>query len=304
ALIHVKNALHENSSIHWHGILLPNRMDGVPNMTYPPIKPGETFTYRFPLRQSGTYWYHSHSGLQEQRGLYGAFIIEPKDKSDIDNIPDRVLVLSDWTNEHPSEVLHTLKRGSEWYSIKKRSAQSILGATRLGMLGDYFNRELGRMPPMDISDISYDTFLMNGAQTSSLSDVDSGKLRLRLINGSASTFFYTEFAGGTMRVVTADGQPVEPFNIKRLLLGVAESYDVILDLKTGISQEFRATSHDNTGYASLWLGQGTQQRAADIPSPNLYHSMHTTSLHSLFALTPWGAMGMSGDTSSPHHMHH
>ncbi|MCB0340059.1 MAG: multicopper oxidase domain-containing protein, partial [Bdellovibrionales bacterium] len=201
-IIHVKNNLSENSSIHWHGILLPNEMDGVPYMTYPPIKPGETFTYRFTLRQSGTYWYHSHSGLQEQRGLYGAFIIEPKVKSSNDLIEDHVVVLSDWTNELPETVMHTLKRGSDWYSIKKRSAQSILGAINSSMLGDYFKRELSRMPAMDISDVAYDSFLINGSDTTTLPIEDNREIRLRIINGSASTFFYTEYSAGKMQVIS------------------------------------------------------------------------------------------------------
>lgn len=302
-IIHVKNELKEDTSIHWHGLLLPNRMDGVPNMTYPPIRPGKTFTYKFTLRQSGTYWYHSHTRLQEQRGLYGAFIIEPKVKKKIDKLPEHVVVLSDWTNEDPSEVLHTLKRGSEWYSIKKRSAQSIIGAAKANMLGDYFSRELSRMPPMDISDVYYNAFLINGLQKSELKNLKSGELRLRIINGSASTFFYTQFSGSVMKVVSADGLPVKPFEIQRLLLGVAETYDVILNLKKNTSHEFRATSHDNSGSASLWIGKGKKETATNIPWPNLYKVMHKPSLKSLIAITPWGAMGMSGDTKMSHNMH-
>ncbi|MCB0353825.1 MAG: multicopper oxidase domain-containing protein [Bdellovibrionales bacterium] len=304
AVVHVTNKLHQNSSIHWHGILLPNRMDGVPNMTFPPIRPGKTFTYRFPLRQTGTYWYHSHSGLQEQRGLYGAIVIDPKVPEAFDEIPDLVVLLSDWTNEDPHEVLHTLKRGSEWYSIQKGSAQSILGAAQLGMLGDYYSRELSRMPPMDISDVAYDTFLINGAPNSKVDSPEGGRLRLRIINGSASTFFYTEFAGGPMKVIAADGQSVDPFEIKRLLLGVAETYDVIVETRKEFSQEFRATSHDNSGSASLWIGEGAQQSAPTLPWPNAYRAMHGVTLQSLVAITPWGAMGMSGDMHSMHHHDH
>ncbi|MCB0335026.1 MAG: multicopper oxidase domain-containing protein [Bdellovibrionales bacterium] len=305
-VIHVKNTLSENASIHWHGILLPNRMDGVPDMTYPPIKPGETFTYRFKLRQSGTYWYHSHSGLQEQRGLYGAFVIEPRSKTKVDRIPDKVLVLSDWTDEDPRSVLHTLKRGSEWYSIQKNSAQSILGAASIGMLGDYFTRELSRMPAMDISDIHYDKFLINGASTTELADIGGAELRLRIINGSASTFFYTQVAGTKMKIVSADGQAVVPFEVDRLLLGVAETYDVIVPVESGVSREFRATSHDNVGSASFWLGNGERQFAPEIPFPNLYKSMHGPSFTGLIAITPWGAMGMDSPKSNAnhHHMHH
>lgn len=299
-VIHVKNNLSENASIHWHGLLLPNNMDGVPNMTYPPIKPSETFTYRFKLRQSGTYWYHSHSGLQEQRGLYGAFIIDPKEPTALDQTPDKVLVLSDWTNQLPSEVLHTLKRGSEWYSIKKESAQSILGAARLGMLSDYYSRELSRMPAMDISDVYYDAFLINGKQNA-VENTSNKKIRLRVINGSASTIFYAQFADQQMTVISADGQPVVPFKIERLLIGVAESYDLIIETDPQLSREFRATSHDNVAKASLWFGNGTKVMAPDIPWPNLYRAMHPASLKSMLSITPWGAMGMSDNSSMMHH---
>jgi len=147
AVIRVHNQMDVETSIHWHGILLPNAMDGVPFLTFPPIAPGQTFVYTFDLRQSGTYWYHSHTMLQEQRGLFGAIVIAPKDKGAFDRLRDHVVVLSDWTDEEADSVLHTLKRGSEWYSLQKGSGQSVLGAARLGMLGAYFSRELQRMPP-------------------------------------------------------------------------------------------------------------------------------------------------------------
>jgi len=144
-----------------------NRMDGVPYISFQPIKPGATFTYEFPIRQSGTYWYHSHTELQEQSGIYGSIVIEPREHR-FHTDGDYVVLLSDWTNENPHEVLRTLKRGSEWYVIEKGSGQSIVGAARLGMLGAYFNRELLRMPAMDISDIAYDRFLANGKVESTL----------------------------------------------------------------------------------------------------------------------------------------
>ena len=153
ARIHVHNNMSVETSIHWHGVLVPPDMDGVPNLSFPPIEPGTTFSYEFPIRQSGTYWYHSHTSLQEQSGVYGSIVIEP-----LQNGPkpdhDYVILLSDWTDENPHEVNRTLKRGSEWYALEKGSGQSILGAARLGMLGDYFRRELQRMPPMDISDVT------------------------------------------------------------------------------------------------------------------------------------------------------
>ncbi len=292
-VIRVHNQMDVETSIHWHGILLPNAMDGVPFVTFPPIAPGRTFTYEFDLRQSGTYWYHSHTMLQEQRGLYGALVIAPKEETAFDRLRDHVVVLSDWTDEDASSVLHTLKRGSEWYSLQKGSGQSMLGATRLGLLGAYFSRELQRMPPMDLSDVYYDRFLLNGAPEQFLAARRGDQVRLRIIAGSASTFFYLQFAGGPMQVVAADGLPVQPFEERRLLIGVAETYDVIVTVPTDGSYEFRATAHDGSGHASLWLGDGQRHPAPDIPYPNLYASMGGLSFKRVLALTPGGSMGMS-----------
>lgn len=161
ARIHVHNKMSTETSIHWHGLLVPPDMDGVPYVSFPPIRPGATFTYEFPIRQSGTYWYHSHTSLQEQSGVYGAIVIEPRQQG-LHADRDYVVLLSDWTDENPHNVNRTLRRGSEWYAIQKGSAQSILGGARLDMLADYFKRELGRMPAMDIADVAYDRFLANG----------------------------------------------------------------------------------------------------------------------------------------------
>lgn len=294
AVIRVHNQMDVETSIHWHGILLPNAMDGVPYLTYPPIAPGETFTYEFDLRQSGTYWYHSHTLLQEQRGLFGALVIAPKSAGEFDGLRDHVVVLSDWTDEDARSVLHTLKRGSEWYSIRKGSGQSVLGAARLGLLGAYFSRELQRMPPMDLADVYYDRFLLNGAPQQSLTAKPGEKIRLRVIAGSASTFFFLQFAGGSMQVIAADGQLVQPFDEGRLLIGVAETYDVIVTVPAEGTYEFRATAHDGSGCASLWIGSGPQHAAPDIPFPNLYVNMGGLTIQRVLALTPGGSMGMPG----------
>lgn len=294
AVIRVHNQMDVETSIHWHGILLPNAMDGVPHVTYPPIAPGQTFTYEFDLRQSGTYWYHSHTMLQEQRGLFGALVIAPKSAGGYDGLRDHVVVLSDWTDEDAHSVLHMLKRGSEWYSIRKGSGQSVLGAARLGLLGAYFSRELQRMPPMDLADVYYDRFLLNGAAQQTLAGEPGEKIRLRVIAGSASTFFYLQFAGGPMQVVAADGLPVRPFDERRLLIGVAETYDVIVTVPAEGSHEFRATAHDGSGHASLWIGSGPRHAAPDIPFPNLYVNMGGLTLKRVLALTPGGSMGMPG----------
>lgn len=292
ARIRVHNRMTVPTSIHWHGLLVPPEMDGVPFLTFPPIAPGSTFTYEFPIRHSGTFWYHSHSELQEQSGVYGSIVIEPHERR---YHPDRdyVVLLSDWTDEDPHDVLRTLKRGSEWYSIEKGSGQSILGAARSGMLGDYFGRELQRMPPMDISDIAYDRFLANGEPEIAL-DADPGeRVRLRIIDGSATTFFYVEFAGGPMTVISADGTDVEPFKTDRLLIGVAETYDVLIDVPHTGSWEFRATAHDATSFSSTWIGRGERHFAPTVPAPNLYHSMSKPTLGRILALTPAASMGMS-----------
>lgn len=292
AVIRVHNQLDEETSIHWHGILLPNDMDGVPFVTFPPIGPGKTFTYEFDLRQSGTYWYHSHTMLQEQRGLFGALVIEPREQGEFDKLRDQVVVLSDWTDEDADSVLHTLKRGSEWYTIQKGSGQSILGAVRLGILGEYFSREIQRMPPMDLSDVAYDRFLLNSGPEQFLAAVPGEKIRLRIIDGSSTTFFYLQFAGGPLQVISADGMPVQPFDETRMLIGVAETYDVIITVPAGGSYEFRATTHDGLGHASLWIGSGPRHAAPDIPFPNVYAGMGGLSLKRVLALTPAGVMGM------------
>jgi FtsP/CotA-like multicopper oxidase with cupredoxin domain len=232
--------------------------------------------------------------LQEQRGLFGALVIAPKSAGEFDGLRDHVVVLSDWTDEDASSVLHTLKRGSEWYSIRKSSGQSVLGAARLGLLGAYFSRDLQRMPPMDLADVYYDRFLLNGAPQQSLAAKPGEKIRLRVIAGSASTFFYLQFAGGPMQVIAADGQLVHPFDERRLLIGVAETYDVIVTVPTEGSYEFRATAHDGSGRASLWIGSGPRHAAPDIPFPNLYVNMGGLTIKRVLALTPGGSMGMSG----------
>jgi CopA family copper-resistance protein len=294
AVIRVHNKMDVETSIHWHGLILPNEMDGVPYVTYPPIAAGTTFTYEFELNQSGTYWYHSHTMLQEQRGLYGSFIIEPREPGEFDDLRDHVILLSDWTDEDADSVLHTLKRGSEWYAIQKNTGQSILGAARSGRLGDYFSRELQRMPPMDLSDVYYERFLLNGASEQTLAAKPGEKIRLRVIDGSATTFFYLQWAGGPMQVISSDGLPIQPFDEQRLLMGVAETYDVVVTVPESGAYEFRTTAHDGSGHASLWIGEGTRHPAPDIPAPDLYAGMGGLSWKRVFALTPGGSMGMPG----------
>jgi FtsP/CotA-like multicopper oxidase with cupredoxin domain len=294
ARIHVRNEMEEETSIHWHGILLPNLQDGVPYLTTPPIQPETTYTYEFPLKHSGTYWYHSHTGLQEQRGVYGSIVIEPAVPSVKKDI-DHVVVFSDWTDENPDEVLRTLKSSNDYYSLKKGSMQSLSGAIRADALGDVFQRSLMRMPPMDVSDIAYDGFLVNGQPSESLNALPGQKVRLRIINASASTYFYLQFAGGSMRVVSADGVDVKPVDMKRFLISVAETYDVIINVPDKGAYEFRATAQDGSGYTSLFIGSGERVAAPDVPKPNFYkmHSGHDMSSGEMKGMMKYeGSMNM------------
>ena len=298
ARIRVENRMPVETSIHWHGVLVPPGMDGVPEISFPAIQPGASFTYEFPIRQSGTYWYHSHSHLQEQRGVYGAMVIEPAHAHD--HHPggarrEAVVVLSDWTNQDPHAVLGALKRGSDWFALDKGSGQSILGAARLGMLGDYFSREWMRMPAMDIADVAYDAFLVNGRPQASLEARAGEVIRLRLVNGSASTYFHLQFAGGPLTIIAADGQEVEPVAQERLLMAVAETYDLLVTVPGAGAFELRASAHDGSGHASFWIGQGPRQAAPTLPRPNLYHAMSGHGLGQALALTPAGTMGLPDD---------
>lgn len=271
ARIRVHNRLlKEETSIHWHGLLLPNAQDGVPHVTTPPIAPGTTHTFEFELRHAGTYWYHSHTGLQEQRGVYGSIVVEPRggDRERVDH--DEVVVLSDWTLEEPEEVMRTLMSGNDWYEFKKGSTQSLLGAAKAGEWDAFWDREKSRMPAMDISDVAYDAFLANGRQTYQSSAANGRKVRLRFINAAASTYFYLQSATGPLTIVAADGPSVKPILANRLLIGMAETYDVLVSVPASGRWELRATAQDGSGHASIWLGTGEDHPAPAIPRPNLY----------------------------------
>lgn len=275
ARIRVHNDLRrEETSTHWHGLLVPNAQDGVPHVTTPPILPGGTHTFEFVLRHAGTYWYHSHTHLQEQRGVYGAIVVLPRpgaataapDRAD----RDEVLVLSDWTNEHPNEVMRTLARGSEYYLLKRGSAQSVLGAAKAGALKEYFDREWSKMPPMDVADVAYDAFLINGRRQWQVTGRPGERVRLRLVNAAASTYFYVQSSVGPLRIVEADGMPVEPVSVPRLLMGNGETYNVIVTIPRDGAWELRATAMDGSGHASALLGEGELHPASDPPKPRLY----------------------------------
>lgn len=272
ARIRVHNRLaNEETSIHWHGLLLPNVQDGVPYITTPPIEPGTSRTFEFELRHAGTYWYHSHTGLQEQSGVYGSIVVEPRTGIAERADRDEVVVLSDWTLERPGEVMRTLMSGNPWYSLKKGSTQSVVEAAKAGELTSFREREKSRMPPMDISDVAYDAFLANGKRGFQSTARNGETVRLRFINAGASTYFYLQSATGPLRIVAADGPAVRPIRVNRLLVGMAETYDVLVDVPATGRWELRATAQDGSGQASVWLGQGSEHRAPEIPRPNLYN---------------------------------
>ncbi len=292
AIIRVHNKLMmDETSIHWHGLLLPNEEDGVPYLTTAPIKPGQTHTFKFPLIQSGTYWYHSHTMLQEQSGVYGSIVIHPHNWKEQ---KEQVIMLSDWTDENPHEVLRNLKRGLDWYAIKKNSVQSWGEAFVKGYLKDRAKTEWIRMPAMDISDVYYNRFFINGKSESTFADVKPGdSLRLRVINGSASSYNWIQYAGGKMKVVAADGLPVQPVEVDKLLIAIAETYDVEIKIPDdGMAYEFRATAQDISGHASLYIGDGMKMNAPDLPKIDYFAMMRE--MNSMMGSMSIGSMDMSG----------
>ncbi len=277
ARIKVHNRLDVPTSIHWHGILLPNRQDGVPFVNNPPIKPGATVHFEFPLIQSGTYWFHSHTDLQEQRGVYGAIVITPREGERIAADRDEVVVLSDWTDEDPDAILRALKSGNDYQGYKKGTVQSLVGAAQSGALMQALRRGLRRMPPMDLSDVAYDRFLANGRPEHPIPAEPGDTVRLRFINAAASTYFHLQFAGGPVTIVAADGIETQPLTGDRFLMAIAETYDVLVTVPPGGAHELRATAQDGSGHTSVFIGRGPRVAAPAVPRPDLYKmhgSMH------------------------------
>ncbi|NIN61223.1 MAG: multicopper oxidase domain-containing protein [Gammaproteobacteria bacterium] len=279
------NRLDVETSVHWHGVLLPNAQDGVPRLTTAPIKPYSSHTFEFPITHAGTYWYHSHTGLQEQRGLYGSLVFYPH-KNNYYYDHEKVVMLSDWTNESPENVLRHLKREDDYYSLKKDTVQSWDKVIRNGprAIRNRLNNAWIRMGPMDISDVGYDAFLINGHRHVELEDVNPGDVvRLRIINAGASSYFYVNYSGGPLTLIEVDGMPVSPIKLNRLRLAIAETFDVLITIPTdGRRYEFRATAEDTSGFASLMMGQGETVPAPAIEKPNLFlmdHSMHASMDH-------------------------
>ncbi|MGH8270727.1 MAG: copper resistance system multicopper oxidase, partial [Gammaproteobacteria bacterium] len=257
-VIHVTNKLKHSASIHWHGILLPAAMDGVPGISYMGIAPGTTFTYRFTVKQSGTYWYHSHSGGQEQEGLYGAIEIAPQKAPPFQYGRDYAVVLSDWSDESPERIMANLKSQSDYYNYGQLTVPDFFHAVATQGLGtalsNRFMWSAMRMSPTDLSDVTGATYtyLMNGktdAQNWTALYTPGQRVRLRLINSSAMTYFDVRVPGLKLTVVQVDGQNVEPVTVDELRIGVAETYDVIVTPEDGRAYTIFAQSMDRSGYA-------------------------------------------------------
>ncbi|MBQ0724093.1 MAG: copper resistance system multicopper oxidase [Cycloclasticus sp.] len=281
--IKVTNTLDVTSSIHWHGIILPTGMDGVPGLSFDGIAPGETFTYRFKVQQSGTYWYHSHSGFQEQTGLYGAIVVLPKQAEPKAYDRDHVVMLSDWSDSAPETIYANLKKQADYYATNKRTAADLwLEIAEKGMLQTWQDRAMWnkmRMNDRDIADVTGRTYsyLMNGItpDTGWLGLFKRGeKVRLRFINGSAMSFFDVRIPGLKMTVIAADGQAVQPVTVDEFRIATAETYDVVVEPGCEQAYSIFAQSIDRSGYTCGTLSADTNRLAtppAMDPPPILSH---------------------------------
>ena len=290
-ILNVRNTMAVDSSIHWHGMILPSNMDGVPGLSFAGIKPGETYKYHFDVKQSGTYWYHSHSKFQEQTGLYGAIVIEPKEDAPYSYDRDYVVVLSDWSDEDPDDIYANLKRMPHIYNIDERTLADFNRDVRNKGLGSAFkDRAMWNnmlMSDTDISDVTGRTytFLMNGKTPADgwVGEFKKGeKILLRFINAAAMTFFDVRIPGIKMTVVASDGQYVQPVTVDEFRIGAAETYDVIVEPSSEQAYTLFCQAIDRSGFAR---GTLTPDRSlvAQLPemdeSPVLTHidmGMHSS----------------------------
>ena len=280
AEIHVYNEVKESTSLHWHGLILPNKEDGVPYLTQMPIKPNTTHVYRFPIVQNGTHWYHSHSGLQEQIGMYGSMILNKKKddasfRKGIDDLPTIPVMISEWTDYNPNNIHRMLHNATDWFAIKKGSTQSYAEAIREGHFKTKIKNEFKRMLAMDVSDVFYDRFFLNGKVESQLSEFKAGdKVRLKISNGGASTYFWLNYGGGKFQVVANDGNDVEPTEVDRLIIAVSETYDIVVTIpEKNKSYAFQATSEDRINRSLLYIGEGEKQNMASLPRLKYFEGM-------------------------------
>lgn len=270
----------EETSLHWHGVILPNRFDGVPYLTTKGIGPGEAHLYKFRVVQNGTYWYHSHTALQEQQGMYGMLVFRkrgavPNALSAVAKGQNHVqVVLSEWADEQPMQTQRRLRTGNDWFAIKKQSTQSYSEAIREGHFKTKLTNEWKRMKAMDVSDNYYERFLVNGKPEMHGGNFRAGDtVTLHVVNAGASTYFWLRWAGGKIEVVGNDGNDVTPVEVDRLIIAPAETYDLRVVVPAAGSYEFRATSEDRTGASSLWIGEGTKQPAPHMGRLNYFAGM-------------------------------
>lgn len=272
-IINVTNNLNEDTSIHWHGIILPFKMDGVPGISFDGIKPGETFTYKFKVQQTGTYWYHSHSGFQEQTGMYGAIVIKSKEKEYYSYDNDYVITLSDWSDENPNSIYRKLKLMSDYYNFNQRTASDFFSEVKeKGFFEAFSQRKMWNemnMMDRDISDVTgytY-TYLLNGKSSKNKWKKlfsEGERIRLRFINAAAMTFFDVRIPGLKMTVVSTDGNDVKPVIVDEFRIGVAETYDVIVEPSEYKAYAIFAQSIDRSGYA-LGVLTCDESLKVDIP---------------------------------------
>jgi CopA family copper-resistance protein len=274
AEIVVKNKIPDDElSVHWHGILIDPYMDGVPYVNTPPIKPGEQYIYKFKIRQNGTFWYHSHTNVQEQKGVYGAIVIHPKIKR-IEYDKDLVVVLSDWSDENATQILKNLRKDGDYYLYKKGTKKSWSGAIKAKSLKNFLSNEWSRMGGMDFSDVGYDAFLMNGKKESQGMITHPGeKIRIRIINAAASSYFYVSLGDRPMKIISMDGTDIMPTLANDILIGMAETYDILFEVPEHKNYELKATAQDGTGSTSTWIGMGEKVLAPIRPLPDMYMNM-------------------------------
>ncbi|MDH1631084.1 copper resistance system multicopper oxidase [Pseudomonas mosselii] len=291
--LRVRNRLDQPTSIHWHGIILPANMDGVPGLSFAGIEPGGDYLYQFTLRQSGTYWYHSHSGLQEQAGVYGAIVIEPREPEPHRYQRDHVLLFSDWSDQAPEALMATLKKQSDAFNYHKRTVGDFVDDVAENGWGKAVDNRWAwakmRMSPTDLADISAAsyTYLLNGQPPDGNFTClfqPGETVRLRLINASAMTYFDFRIPGLTLTVIAADGLPVTPVTVDELRIAVAETYDVLVTVGDLPAYTLYAQSMDRTGFA-----RGTLARAAGLQAP-----VPETDLRPVLTMDDMGHGGMGG----------
>jgi FtsP/CotA-like multicopper oxidase with cupredoxin domain len=320
-IIVVHNHLDEGTTIHWHGLLVPWQMDGVEGVSQTPIPPGASYRYEFTLKQAGTYWYHAHKGLQEQSGLYGAFIVDPKKPTSIKYDKDYTIVLSDWINTPPDQVLANLKKNGDYYSLKfplqtslvdfLKSYRSASHNNKNKIFDQYLKMQKSRMGLYDISDIAYNVFLMNGRTKTNpwKGNVSLGdRVRLRFIGAGASTIFNVKTVGADMTLIQADGSNVRPHRIKSFSIAPGETYDVLLNVKTRTPKIIYAESIDKIGavVGALVLKENepvhfNQVQPFKDPSPVTMQHKPTPAQQSI---TKYDSLIANRKTNNPHKPFH